>query len=399
MTTQPILSAQRLYESFTEDPISPDALVHEVLKSAAVNRSGLKTGWPSLEHVTIGQLFAQRIARPEWNDGRPVSAKHALGVLAARRAQQVLQEAGQFPWASFSTAPAQTAEIHSLAERIFEQLWDIPLSSMLMFSPGDDTGFYQWSLPTTLVALEKAVVTELVPLPDAQGFSRLAWRVPVAGHEMSIWRTRFENPDVSEESVYGCVAVLTDRQEALCAYLLARIVFLPVDFTEDEVMWSLAGYDAVGLELEHALRAQVVGESIKLDDLLDGGGLLQLFSMEVREDLRASGSASSLGAELLCAAVPKMVRGLHSPVTKLATAVQPYQFAYPVDQRLPAPFVLQALDAADKIREHLEKIRPQDLVPEMEGTEILYLATDPRARGTQQEQDELCQAVLLGLPD
>lgn len=396
MQQQPILSADTLLDAYNEEPQTPDILTKSILKGALVNKAGFKISWPDLSTLTMGALLNLRIIRDKWNDGKPVSVRYALGVLLARRAQQVLQRQGAFPWAGYSTKVEQALEFRELANRVFRPLKDVPVSSMLCFVTDDDTGFFQWSLPTSLNALEQAVVLEQTPLPDAQGFERLVYRKPVGDLELSVWRARFANPDITEESVFGAVCVLTDRGQNLAAYLLARVVFLPQDFSENEVMWSLGAYDSVGLELGHSLRSQLVAESIKHDDLLDGQGLIQLFAMEVREDLRVQGRQKGIGAKLLKESVPLICAGLTEPVSKMAAALQPFQYAYPIDPRLPAPFVLAALDAADALREYLDNVRPQDLVDEMRGTEVIYLATDPRARGSAAEQEALCEAVANG---
>jgi GNAT superfamily N-acetyltransferase len=371
-----IISADQLLTALSCTAIGPKELILELLQSPPVAAAKGRPRWPPASAMTVRQLFETRI-KPE-ESPVPHAAGFWVEALMADAAIPILNQQDLLPEDGMSVELEQFAENTKAAARLFEPHMDKTVREMVL-NPVDELGFING------YGLDAREVIEAQLLEWYNNQAKLVETVALSnGHTLKVWRAGM-SVETPGEKVYDITAMVFDEKDLLSAHLDARLVFLPNGCSGGEAVYRLDAYDAEGLALGYGLKELVERRLAYEEEVFDGGGLFHLETMEVRHDCRGTG----IGRELLRLVLPAAVRGVRRKVTKMALALTPLQFDYPLAEGTPVEMVVEGLDAAESLLGYFLGNRPQQYLPHAKNSSLLFLPTDRRSAGSHFDQLEL----------
>ncbi|KWT98128.1 MULTISPECIES: hypothetical protein [unclassified Variovorax] len=362
--------------------IGATALVVAILSGAPHDRSGAPTRWPVLERLTVGQLLCDFMVRVEALGGEIVTPETVAGRACMDAIAPLLWHEGLVD-DNWEPPGRQLDACIALATPLLAPVLGTSVTELLQYRPGA-TGFIGGYASMVSDELDVTLQNYFGGRVDKNGVARLADNLPLAAGEglvLSMWRAGLHRYAEDGEKLYDIAALVSDAKGRPVATFDARIVYLRRGQSAAKALWTLDAYDEAGLKLGTSLHVLEQHQRLP-DSFYDGKGLLFLEAFEVRHDLRGQG----LGAELLKELLPLALGGLRRRVSKIAMAPFPLQYDYPVSEKLPPQLVMDAVDAVESLRAHIDRVRPQDLHPWTAGSDIIFLGQDPRATGTHDEQ-------------
>lgn len=388
--TPATLNADEIY-TLARIGLDGRAIVKAMLRSRPYDeQTDAPMPWPQDCSISVKDLLEAAVLPPHWDDRPKETYMCAEGLASAEtwrsacRTLVMRGEVDRIP--QDGPSQAQIVEIEKATRRMLqEDLPDglqTPAFFVLEHQPGE-CGFFQ--------PLGNPNLTEIPGWLERFGANdcKNGLRHVVknadfgAGLKLNVWRYR-QAPFGEGERLHDILAVLHDTAGRAAGHLWARVVNLPEYFDAQSLVSLLDAYDADGLDLGIGLSNALEDEMLLEENLCDGKGILHLQRMEMRADLRGQ----KHGEKLLTMALRPALKGLRGGVNKIVMALKPMQYDYPVDEYLPAQATIQALDAVESLRGHVESFDWQAMIGSAKPPRVIHLRTDARATGSHLEQLE-----------
>lgn len=370
--------------------LTAQTAVQQVLTCTRVSRGGARHPWPEASTLKVRDVVSAAVISPDAPRGLAVSGQSVVAFKLAQVAHLHLCFSRQPSPFSKPLSAEQRDALNEATLAFLRPYLDHPVHSLLKAVEAEN-GFFAEPLGFGPDEVEASLCRDAAD-PKGKFSVKRVLNQPFEGNSrLLLWRNRMPELAFEGECVFEVTAVLEDKDRRTAAYAEIRLVYLPEGLEAAEARDILDSYGNRGLQLGVALERYIQTEDLYAGEVFDGRGILHLQKVEVRHDLRGAG----LGSRFLGAVLPAAVKGLSGKALRhLALAVQPLQFKFPL-QGLTPELMEEGLDATERLHAYFERTRPQDAVPGLQGTALLYLATDPRATGSASEQMHLLGEAAL----
>lgn len=324
--------------------MTPPELLGEVFQRRPATR------WPDLQSTTLEAFVEFRVATPHKSRGTQSVWQdlcyrgcfrflEAVELHASNRLYQsrMLQRSVASTGEDDILAQMQRAnslkmrlEVNYVLHEALDTLMGVSVRDILAQPPDSSTGFHSAFYSGPPEDVEQAWCDDACIEPSA--VKRLAFRVPLGNHQLSVFRFRRYTDD-STERFYEVEATLHDRGDQLVAKVGYLLAYFPEAVAPEDLVWA---YDQLGQD-DVREAALSIASAIDEDDIDEYLASRVLF---VRDwEVRKSDRGRRLGRQLLEASLPLASKGLPRPHL-LVARVHPLQLSV-----FPAPEARSSLPA------------------------------------------------------